>query len=117
MIKAYPYNNGSYRLFGERSSDTYNIKDQIKNVGGVWNKEIKQWVVTENCLQELKDKKIIAITKMAMALVEKHCHEEQQQIFATEEEVERGYVLIGCAMCDSLGCKDKVKIIKEIKNE
>ena len=42
-------NGVGYAILGE----TYSIKDTIKRLGGVWNRELKRWVCPKNISKEI----------------------------------------------------------------
>lgn len=97
-LEAYP--NGDYfRLEGK----TYQIREKIKRLEGKWNGT--HWLVKEESLGELQ------ATKMQKVKHEAHCHEEAGECWASEKDIENGYVVLGCGMCDTPArCGSKVKI-------
>lgn len=97
--------DGLYQI--NKSSRTYKIKETIKKLGGKWDVEKQCWIVPESALKEIKAYKRFKVR------VESHCHEEEQDIFCEEDDVEKGFIILGCGICDkSYICGDNVKISK-----
>lgn len=104
-LEAYPIgdyiNNHTYRLEGK----TYHIKDKIKAVGGKWAGSF--WTVTEEAADKLNAIKYKRVKHKA------HCHEPEGECWANNKDIERGYVILGCSLCDTpQSCGDKVAIVQ-----
>ncbi len=104
-ILAYKRKDGLYQL--PKSKKTFQRKELIKKLGGKWNQDNKCWIVPESSLKE------IGAFKRYKVRVEKHCHEEEQDIYCEEDDIQKGSIILGCGLCDkSYICGDNVKIIK-----
>ena len=91
------------------TSKTWNIKDKLKNLGGKWNPEKKQW---ENINEE--DLSKIPATKEIKVRIEAYCHEEEHDTYRFEHEVNKdGYTGVSCPRCDTgMASGMKAKVIK-----
>lgn len=92
--------NGKYaivgRLLGLRRTSTWNIREQLKSLGGHWNPQTKQWEdIEESQLEEIDASKQIKV------LVDKHCHMPEDYAFVYEDEIVDGRVPVSCPMCDT----------------
>ena len=118
MIKAYPIKDSPfYYLEGDKKSDTFYIKDKIKECGGLWNASDKHWEVTEEVLSFLM---LIYnyIHKMIWVKTEQVCHisEEESYHWATDIEFKEGYIdWVFCGLCDSRCYHVKILGIAERK--
>ena len=96
---------GIYRLSADRTSETYYRKEAIKALGGRWRDNA--WHLPEAALS------MIGAQKMYLVTVAAHCHESEGKVCASQADVKRGLVMLGCAMCDrSERCGEDVQILK-----
>ena len=103
---AHLQDNGLYRV----SNKTYHLRDKFSMVGAKWDSKLKSWICTSEMIRELLRYGILVMIRVH---IPKHCHEEEQDVFATHKEVEYGYMLLGCGWCDTSAiCGDSVKIEK-----
>lgn len=111
MIYAYPESDNTYRLTSDRSSETYNKREQIKMYGGHWDGH--NWKIKEGSLKSLKV--AVPIKRMHLVIVAAHCHEDEKSMWVTEDDLKRGYVITGCGLCDR-SARDgvKAKILEEV---
>ena len=106
MIRAYPIegllkdlvpSNDKWVLRGDKSSDTYNCKDKIAEAGGKWDG--KNWIVSEGALIN----KEFPYVLMKSVIIEPYCcYKEEQRVWATLSEWQRGTIKMGCSMCDTV---------------
>lgn len=95
--------SGLYRLYGK----TYHKRERLKAGGARWNPDGKYWLADRQTAEG------VGADFMMRVRVAAHCHEEERVVAASHREVERGYVRLGCMMCDkSYRCGDDVKILE-----
>lgn len=90
LMRATRRSDGKYLLYGS----TYNSRQQIKNLGGMWNPIKKHWIVNRYVIDTLG---ALITYKVRIAA---YCHEPEQEICCTNEEAESGVIRRGCGMCD-----------------
>lgn len=116
MIEAFPLGDGFFYLADgypyRRSQGTYAYKDRIKAAGGRWNPDKKHWVVSEEALPSLQD----IVTKMQKARVGPWCHNPEEIVFVTQQEIQKGQHKRSCARCDtSYACGGYAEILEVLE--
>lgn len=96
-------NTDLYRIYGR----TYHHREKLKRCGARWNPEGKYWLGDRQAVES------VGADIMMRARVAAHCHESEQIISVSQREADRGYVRLGCGLCDtSYYCGDDVEILE-----
>ncbi len=103
---AYPLKDGQFRIWGE----TYHFRDAIRAAGGRWDGHA--WIGPREAAFAAKADIMVHVRVAA------HCHEEERDIWAPETDVARGFIRMGCGMCDtSYRCGRDVPILGPAAND
>ena len=92
-----------YRLYGK----TYHKRHKLRELGAFWNPGGSYWLADRQTALAVGAKIMMRVRVAA------HCHMPERVIAVSHKDVERGYVRLGCGMCDtSYRCGDDVEILE-----
>lgn len=80
MLRAYRLPDGLYALVSDFPRETYNRREQIKRLGGTWDRESRQWLIPEAAMGPLR------VRRMMMVVRDAFCHTPIEVIYVTEDD-------------------------------
>lgn len=105
MYKTKSDNYRNYHIAGK----TYAIKEQIKEMKGVWASTKKQWLVAAT-IENLNKLRALGIRLKVRVRREAFCHDPEEEVYVDSEELKMGFILDNfCGNCDS-AYRKQVKI-------
>lgn len=105
---------GMFKLVGDKKSETFEIKDHIKEAGGKWHisGDAKFWVIDKHNLHKLAN----YIVMPHQVRYKEYCHMSNGIDYATETEIQNKKALRVCSECGYSQWVDiePIDMVKEI---